>query len=721
MLSGIHKHNLLPLGLAIACLGLIGTTLTTHADSALPARARSVFLQSPTETPLAPCKLGQASLGLETSQPRASVENNYPYYLTFSADPGDMDISGQPDCAGRRLYTVDLARPNQSSVMTDAGSLGWAEGASQLSPDGRYDAFISNRRIVAQNEVTDQHLSLYIKDLQDKFSREAITAANVDFAWSPDGKSLAYVWQALDQSGTAYQSHVVVSNADGTGRREAALSIPGAEQTVLRVEGWSADRQYLAIRVGDLIDPNPDKITIFSLREAPGSLYFIAADKLNLMDFHATDVMAFKWAPKGHQFVYSDKTHVAVGSPELGENAAFNGESLAGDELSWSPDGQYVVAYNNTAKHTSLLSANGKTVANLDTIFTQFGAYNGWTGDGKHWLSVIAADKYGTAPQLVSVSMTDGKTTILAEHLIAPGFLDPGLSYLYPGDTLWGVVESPTGQLAMVTQHGTDRQTTNRLLMNSDGSMTHQLFAQDVNDESCSVSCVGSSLFWSPDGQYLMFWTIAPKPGSSDESTTTLYSVRSNGTQLKPIGSTDSQFDPAQVVLSQTLYPYWISNHQVLFSSHHGNNRRESLDLIDVATGKMTQLGEADLSEADAITGPWVGFPSPDGQTIFLTKRTPILFYAPSFLFDLQSYRAVLVNEGPGALDKDEGLLTAIDVDRVAWSPDSRFVAFFACHYDENTNTICGVSIYDRHGPLMLNIPSYHVVTRTLTWHNRAN
>src|SRR5260221_14546388 len=150
------KHYLFSPGLFMACLGLVISNLTIHADSALRAGVNRVSQDSPTGTSVAPCTSGSVSLTLDTSHIQAEVEKNYPYYLTFGADPGITDVNGQRDCIGRRLYSVDLGSPGQSTMTTDNGSLSWAEGSGQLSPDGRYEAFVSERQDLPQNQVTDQ-------------------------------------------------------------------------------------------------------------------------------------------------------------------------------------------------------------------------------------------------------------------------------------------------------------------------------------------------------------------------------------------------------------------------------------------------------------------------------------------------------------------------------------------------------------------------------------
>src|SRR5260221_2670286 len=140
MLSGKRKRLLVLAGLFVACLDLLSSNVSIRADSAIRARTQSAMQQSPTETPLAPCKQGKVSL--DARQIHAEIDKIYPYYLTFATDPGIIDFSGKPDCTGRRVYTVDLAVPDHSSVTTDNGSVSWAERGGQLSPDGRYHPFI---------------------------------------------------------------------------------------------------------------------------------------------------------------------------------------------------------------------------------------------------------------------------------------------------------------------------------------------------------------------------------------------------------------------------------------------------------------------------------------------------------------------------------------------------------------------------------------------------
>src|SRR5262249_4253844 len=136
---------------------------------------------------------------------------------------------------------------------------------------------------------------------------------------------------------------------------------------------------------------------------------------------------------------------------------------------------------------------------------------------------------------------------------------------------------------------------------------------------------------------YLVFSVYAQIPDNTDQSKNTLYTVRKDGTQLKPVLSVEGHYPPMQFALTATLKHYWLTDRQLLFSPTNGTNGQETLSLLDVESGKVSPLATADSALGIDVSGRWLAFPSPDGNTLFIAKALAPLLYAPSVLLDLPS------------------------------------------------------------------------------------
>src|SRR5262249_54941545 len=155
------------------------------------------------------------------------TESNSPFYLTFVGNPSPPGVPDpdEPSCIHKHAYVIDLARPDHSTITRSTENISWESAPGIVSPGDRYVALLGQDDTAAKSP-------LFIKDLQGRFSREEMTATNVEFAWSADGKRLAYVWQERQSDG-ADKAEVVIVNADDSQRQVTAVSLPASQQLKL--------------------------------------------------------------------------------------------------------------------------------------------------------------------------------------------------------------------------------------------------------------------------------------------------------------------------------------------------------------------------------------------------------------------------------------------------------------------------------------------------------
>ena len=180
-------------------------------------------------------------------------------YVSAVAGPETEEAGGDPVVIRRYTYKPDyaegLTRLNDNRrlhlfVVDAAGGEAtsltegvWSEHSIDWSPDSNEVLFVSNRE-----SDPDRFLNhdLFAVSVSGGTVRRIMATESSEYRprWSPDGKSIAYLGTRrglTDLETTMEDTHVWLSGADGSGRRELGASIDNRQGA----PAWSRDGKYL--------------------------------------------------------------------------------------------------------------------------------------------------------------------------------------------------------------------------------------------------------------------------------------------------------------------------------------------------------------------------------------------------------------------------------------------------------------------------------------------
>jgi serine/threonine protein kinase len=164
------------------------------------------------------------------------------------------------------LFLTSLASPGTSTIASDAISGSW-------SPDGSEVAF-------SDRAHRPDRLSIIGVDGSDRRFVTSTEVEQLDVAWSPDGR-----WIAYHQDDPNRRTSLVIVHPDGTGLRTLYTSRGNVGRP-----SWSGDSRELAFR---------DDTTIYVMGVDGGGLHRIVTDQ-NVGDTPTT------WTPDGRIFFWGD-------------------------------------------------------------------------------------------------------------------------------------------------------------------------------------------------------------------------------------------------------------------------------------------------------------------------------------------------------------------------------------------------------------------------------
>jgi TolB protein len=156
--------------------------------------------------------------------------------IVFVSQHSVRDNSGAHD---RDIYTMDFDGSNVNQLTQTASD----ENHPKWSPDGSYIAFISASKSTSHPDYDDQDLSLMDAD-GSNVTQISTTHGVSSFAWSPDGKKLAF---SSTNSNPPYESDLYLVDVDGSN----ITQLPGVPEATH--PAWSPDGAQIALYSNDAI------------------------------------------------------------------------------------------------------------------------------------------------------------------------------------------------------------------------------------------------------------------------------------------------------------------------------------------------------------------------------------------------------------------------------------------------------------------------------------
>ena len=250
--------------------------------------------------------------------------------------------------------------------------------------------------------------------------------------WSPDGKTLAFLSKrgnaALGASGPARQVYRVAANGNGAGAPERLTAVDGGVDEF----AWSPDGRSIAFTSQEpAVDEDP-VVTGRTLRYTRLGIVNVAEGTTALITGREFDIKEFAWSPDGREIALviaptsrpEDEFRLALVvvdgrtgriARRLSENVAFSGL------LRWSPDGRLLTfrecpPAREFGSWLSIVPAAGGPVRSLlkEQLSTTLRVE--WASDSRH---LVLLTIEGTAQALVDLDVGSGRMRRIADVVIS--------------------------------------------------------------------------------------------------------------------------------------------------------------------------------------------------------------------------------------------------------------------------------------------------------------
>ena len=484
----------------------------------------------------------------------------------------DMEVEGS-----RNIWMTNIDGTNPTRLTNDSS----LDISPDWSPDGNQIVFQSQR----DNE--NQSWGLWVLSTKDKtVHRISPEGESVeDGVWSPDGRWIAY---ATSGRGYWQSTFYIVSPVDGSRRTIlGASNLLGARMRY----SWSPDGNLLAfvannnIWVIPSVDGQPTLVTenedrkedpvwsvdgkslFFTVDQGLSQLFVksIESSQPKLLDQHQADyqtIRSIAWSPDGKFIAFpslrngnSDIWSISVGGANLKQitkHQAFDSNPL------WSPNGLRLAFQSNRSGNNDIwtILASGDRPAQV-TIDSYSDNPSAWSVDGKYL--AFNSDRWFAKRGIGNVSIwmipaSGGRP----EELVRANMQDIQV----PRNALW----SPDRKKMAFTAHGLGRT----------GIWILDMETRDISQPI--LSSYGP--VWSPDGQYLAFYTTQDDPNKEGKVVLQMLSIQGNS-----VKKLTDPFSPVTNII-------WSSNNNRLI---YGDLEKGILS-ISIA-GKEVHLGGFETPE----------------------------------------------------------------------------------------------------------------------------
>jgi Tol biopolymer transport system component len=506
------------------------------------------------------------------------------------------------------------------------------------SPDGRRIAFVQPNSPGSPLVVMNSDGSAQRRLTDDKQWAS-------DPSWSPGGSLIAYFQHYRPSPGV----HVVAP--DGTGDRLVAANIPGYEWP----PGWSPDGRRLVV-----------------VREVGGGMRALTVLELDGRPAHDVARGAAlanpAWAPDGGSILFA-----------LGSDGGYELRTVRPDGTGerpvapgwrgvWSPDGGGLVTVRdvNTPTLLTVMRPDGTGRAVLSRRAFDWPT---WSPDGRRVAFV-------EEPGQVFTAAPDGRARVRVTHepagtevrrpswspdgrrILYQAFRDKNDADLYALDAVGGIraltttgvdevdpAWSPDGSALAFVRGRPEEESGGIFVMDGTGKQLRRL----------TPSRTDSSPSWSPDGSRIAF-----ARGPRGDGSAAVYVMRSDGSHVRRLGR---GADPAWSPDGRTIA--FVSDGGLSLMRPDGSHRREVVEAADTAS----VLG-VDFEQVEWLAAPaW----SPDGRRLAFVAYFQYgrqMDYMAALTVDLATTRTIAVRVTDILPDK-----AAVD-----WSPDGTSIVFGAGH-----------------------------------------
>ena len=336
---------------------------------------------------------------------------------------------------------------------------------AEISPDGNRVAWVES--LPGPGGVRSANSAIYVAGLSAPNATTRITAGDGktayeehDVAWSPDGKSIAFLSDAATQG----QLQLFVANSSGANAKQLT-HLKG----FLATPGWSPDGKTVALlftenatrAAGPLVAETPDEgVVSEEFLEQRLTLVDLAAATVRQISPADLYVYEFDWAPDSKRLVISaahgngdDNWYIAglfkidAASGAMTDLVAKPGMQIGVPK--WSPDGKTIAFIGGLMSDEPIVGGDvylvpesGGSPQNVTPNMRQTASWLTWTPDSKKLLMAEYADGASAIHEMNTDGSTGNAQDIFLTGSILSGDFGMQFSIASDGQTLGFVQQS---------------------------------------------------------------------------------------------------------------------------------------------------------------------------------------------------------------------------------------------------------------------------------------